>query len=410
MSTKNKKKRPERSSTDQSLRFEREKADLEYDKRQTAIEEQEDATIHKARDKADEDLRRARRRADSKLARSKAPAETRERVSRERAHEDTSLHAERDSADAALREERAERRRALAALLRLERAQTDQHLLLERTRSDEGLAARDQFLAMVSHDLFSLLAGLSLQADLLLRDAAADTVGRKTATAAKFIQRFTVQMKRLIGDLVDVASIDAGKLQVAPVLQDATELVRESVEAFLPLARAKGLSLKAKIKGKKLMARLDHDRVLQVLANLLSNAIKFTQEGGRILIQAEPVDQDVRFSVTDTGSGIPNDQLEAVFERHWQAHSENRSGLGLGLYISKGIVEAHGGRLGVESQLGTGSTFSFTLPGGLAHRSNGGPAGPVERAASDRKGARRTGEAGPGGALARRGSPAGVFR
>lgn len=100
--------------------------------------------------------------------------------------------------------------------------------------------------------------------------------------------------------------------------------------------------------------------------NLLSNAIKFTQEGGRILIQVEPVEQGVRFSVTDTGSGIPSEQRGAVFERYWQAHSKGPRGLGLGLYISKGIVEAHGGRIWVESQLGTGSTFSFTLPGAVA--------------------------------------------
>jgi len=159
-----------------------------------------------------------------------------------------------------------------------------------------------------------------------------------------------------------VASLDAGKLQVAPVVQEATELVRESVEAFLPLARARGLSLTAKIREKKLMATFDHDRVLQVLANLLSNAIKFTATGGRILIQVEPVKQDVRFSVTDTGSGIPREHLEAVFERYWQAHSKGPRGLGLGLYISKGIVEAHGGRIWVESQSGKGSTFSFTVP------------------------------------------------
>jgi signal transduction histidine kinase len=293
MAAKNNNTRTERSNTDQSLRTERDKADLEYDKRQTAIEEEEDTALHKARGKADEDLRRARRRADTKLVRSKASVETRERVSRERVHEDTALHEERGSADAALREERAERRRALAALLRLERAETDQRLLFERLRSDEGLVAREQFLAIVSHDLLTLIGGITLQADLLLRDAAEDGVGRKAATAAKFIQRFTAQMKRLIGDLVDVASIDAGKLHVAPVVQDATELVRESVEAFLPVARAKGLSLKVKIRERKLMATFDHDRVLQVLANLLSNAIKFTQEGGRILIQAEPVDQDV---------------------------------------------------------------------------------------------------------------------
>lgn len=366
MATKNTKTRPERASTDQSLHSEREKADLEYDKRQTAIDDAEDAVIHRARGKTDKDLRAARQRADSKMARSKAPAEAREQVSRERASEDAALLAERTSADVARRDERAERNRALAALLHLERAETDEHLLFERTRSDEGLVIREQALAMVSHELFSLLGGIALQADLLLQNAAEDAVGRQTATAARFIQRFAAGMKRLLGDLMDVASLEAGKLHVAPVLQDATGLVRESVEAFLPLARAQGLSLKAKLREKKLMARFDHDRVLQVLANLLSNAIKFTPKGGRILIQVEPVDQGVRFSVTDTGSGIPSEQLGAVFERYWQAHSKGPRGLGLGLYISKGIVEAHGGRIWAESQLGTGSTFSFTLPGAAA--------------------------------------------
>jgi len=366
MATKNTKPRPERASTDQSLHSERDKADLEYDKRQTAIDEAEDAAIHRARGKTDKDVRAARQRADSKLARSKTPAEARERVSQERAHQDTALRTERASADAARRDEREERKRALAALLHLERAETDQHLLFERTRSDEGLLTREQVLEMVSHELFSLLGGIALQADFLVQNAAEDAGGRKTATAARFIQRFTAGMKRLIGDLVDVASLDAGKLRVAPVLQDATKLVRESVEAFLPLARAQGLSLKAKIKEKKLMATLDHDRVLQVLANLLSNAIKFTPRGGRILIQVEPVAQDVRFSVTDTGPGIPSEHLGAVFERYWQGHREGPRGLGLGLYISKGIVEAQGGRIWVESQSGTGSTFSFTLPGAAA--------------------------------------------
>lgn len=361
-----KKTRPERASTDQSLHSERDKADVEYDKRQTAIDEAEDAAISKARRKADADVRATRRRSDSKLARRKASSEARAKVTRERTHDDTALHAERARTDAARQEERAERKRALAALLHLEREETDQHLLFERTRSDEGLVTRDQFLAMVSHDLYSLLAGIALQADFLLQNAAEDAAGRKTATAARLIQRGTAGMKRLIGDLVDVASLDAGMLRVTPELQDAAQVVRESVEAFLSLARAQGLSLKAKIGEKKLMAKFDHARVFQVLANLLSNAIKFTQEGGRILIEVEPVAQGVRFSVTDTGSGIPSDQLGAVFERYRQAHSKGPRGLGLGLYIAKGIVEAHGGRIWVESQPGTGSTFSFTLPGEAA--------------------------------------------
>jgi len=366
VATKNKKTRPERASTDKSLYSERDKADREYEKRQTAIEEAEDAAIYKARGKADEDLRATRRRADLKLARGKAPAEARGSVSRERTHQDTALHTERASTDAAREEERAERKRALAALLHLEREETDKHLLFERTRSDEGLGTRDRFLEIVSHDLYSLLAGISLQADLLLQNAAEDAVGRKTATSARFIQRFTAGMRRLIGDLVDVASLDAGKLRVTPMLHDATELVRESVEAFLPLARAQGLSLEAKRREKTLMAKFDQGRVLQVLANLLSNAIKFTPEGGRIWIEVEPVKRGIRFSVTDTGPGIQSDHLEAVFERYWQAHSKGPRGLGLGLYIAKGIVEAHGGRIWVESQPGTGSTFSFTLPGEAA--------------------------------------------
>lgn len=188
MATKNMKTRPERASTDQSLHSEREKADLEYDKRQTAIDEAEDSSIYKARGKTDEDLRATRRRADLKLARRKAPAEARARVSQERMHEDTALHAERARTDSARQDKRAERKRALAALLQWERAETDKHLLFERTRSDDGLVTRDRFLEIVSHDLFSFLAGIALQADLLLQNAADDAVGRKTATAARFIQ------------------------------------------------------------------------------------------------------------------------------------------------------------------------------------------------------------------------------
>jgi signal transduction histidine kinase len=363
MPTKDKKPQPERASTDEGLRLEREKSDREYSTAQTSIEEATDTAIQQARESTDEFLRATRENADVRLSRGGTPAQARESVARERVHEDAALQAERASADAERQDERAERRRALAALLHLERAETDSRLLLERTRADEGLATRDQFMGMVSHDLRTLLGGIALQAALLKRDAAEDEVGRRTVQAAEKIQRFTARMNRLIGDLVDVASIEEGRIRVTPALQDATALVRESVEAFQPLASSRGLSLDVEIRGNTLMAKLDHERILQVLANLLSNAIKFTPPGGRISLRVEPVGQDVRFSVTDTGPGIPSHQLEAVFERFWQASREDRRGLGLGLYISKGIVEAHGGRLWAESQPGEGSTFAFTLPG-----------------------------------------------
>lgn len=366
MSTKDKKPPLERTHTDESLRLERAKSDHEYANKSAEIEEGADAAIHKARGKADETLRVAREHADTNLDDSEAPADARASVSRERAREDAALHKERAAADAELRDERAERKRALATLLHLERAETDLRLLTERTRADEGLSTRDEFLGMVSHDLRTLLGGIAMQAALLKRGASEHEEGRRSVQAAEKIQRFTARMSRLIGDLVDVASIEQGQIRVAPAVQDATALVQESAEAFQPQASSQGLSLDVEIRGNTLMAKFDHDRILQVLANLLSNAIKFTPAGGRISLLVEPVGQDVRFSVTDTGPGVPGTQLEAVFERFWQARREDRRGMGLGLYISRGIVEAHGGRIWAESQPGKGSTFAFTLPGASA--------------------------------------------
>jgi signal transduction histidine kinase len=365
MTAKRKKPQPERANTDKSLRQEREKTDRKYANRQTALEEKSDDALQQSRGTADQFLQAARETVDAKLTQSTAATQAHELVSLERAQEDAALQGERATADAELEEERVEHKRALAALLYLERAETDTRLLLERTSADDGLAARDQFMAMASHDLRTLLGGIALQATLLKRQAAEDEVGRRTVQAAEKIQRFTAQMNRLIGDLMDVASIEEGRIRIAPRLQDATALVRESAEAFQPLASGQSLSLDTEICETPLMAKFDHERVLQVLANLLTNAIKFTPAGGRILLRVEPVGQDVRFSVADTGSGIPGHLLEAVFGRFWQAR-EDRRGLGLGLYISQGIVEAHGGRIWAESQLGKGSTFSFTLPGAPA--------------------------------------------
>ncbi|NOK21353.1 ATP-binding protein [Corallococcus carmarthensis] len=366
MATRDKKSQPEREDTDESLRLERERSDDEYSNRQTTIEEEADAAVQKSRGRADEVLRATRENADARMAHGQESAQMRQSVSRERAREDAALLGERATADDELQDERAERQRALAALLHTEREETNIRLLIERTSADDGLAARDQFLGMVSHDARALLGGIALQSAVLKRDAAEDEAGRSALKAAEKIQRFTARLTRLIEDLLDVVSIEAGMLRVDPTVQDAVALARESIEAFQPLASAQNLSLDLDLRGATLMAKLDPERVLQVLANLLTNAIKFTPAGGRISLRVEPVDQDVRFSVTDTGSGIPSHQLEEVFQRFWQAHSADRRGVGLGLSISKGIVEALGGRIWAESRPGKGSTFWFTLPGALA--------------------------------------------
>jgi signal transduction histidine kinase len=171
-------------------------------------------------------------------------------------------------------------------------------------------------------------------------------------------------MDRLIGDLIDVVSIEAGKLAIRHERADASALITEALDAFGLAASDKGVSLVLKgVERPRLLADFDRERMLQVLANLITNSLKFTPSGGTISAGAERSGGDVRFSVSDTGCGIPGPMLKTVFQRFWQVGEGDRRGLGLGLYISRCIVEAHGGRIWAESQPGQGSTFHFTIPG-----------------------------------------------
>jgi signal transduction histidine kinase len=366
MKPNDKQPRLEQTRTDESLRDEREKSDDAFGERRAVIEDDADAVIQDARANADTLLKGARRRADERLAQSQAPQQERDMVASERRQEDAALRQERATSDEKLQDEREERKFALASLLRLERETTDEHLLLERARSEDALVARDDFLGMVSHDLRTLLGGIAMRAAMITRATAGDAQAKKVHNDAEHIQRFTARMNRLIGDLLDVASIEAGVLAVQPRPDDAIRLVREAVEAFGPAASAKGLTLDSQVARDSMLASFDHERILQVLANLLSNAVKFTPEGGRISLRVEPVGDDVRFSVADTGSGIVREDLERIFERFWQVRASDKRGLGLGLYISRCIVEAHGGKIWGESEPKAGSTFFFTLPGAPA--------------------------------------------
>ncbi|MFL5375997.1 MAG: sensor histidine kinase, partial [Myxococcales bacterium] len=346
-----------RVQTDKSLRAERGKTDTELATRRDAVDRSADAVVLRARDAADEVLQTARDTADGKGERSCTAA-----VTDERALADDVVETARSDADESVRHERAERRRALAGLLRLEREQTDQHLLTERGFSDEALSTRDIFLAMVSHDLRTLLGGIAMNAEMLAREAGGPgDANAVVLPRAATIQRLTARMNRLIGDLVDVASIEAGKLQVTAIEGDLRALVHESVEIFQAPADARGIRLE-EIGGPPLLARFDHDRSLQVVANLIGNAIKFSPPGARISVRAEGVNGEMRVAVSDTGPGIPAENLEAIFGRFWQVGRRDRRGLGLGLYISRCIVEAQGGRIWAENGPGSGSTFIFTVP------------------------------------------------
>lgn len=358
MAFKDKQRTPEREQTDESLRVEREKADQAIGEELAAVDEVADAVIVRARTRADEVLAAARARTDRTSVAQGLGAQISMSIQKERVLEDRILQAERAVADGILRTERA----AHVVMLLTERGETDRDLSSERARSDDALATRDNFLGIVSHDLRELLSTMVGVAALIAQDVSREDHVDDVRMHAQRIQRSGARMSRLIGDLIDVASIEAGMLAVTREVGDPTHVVTEAVDTFQARAAASGISLVAEIVPPATLVTFDPARILQVLASLLTNAIKFTPAHGRIVVHAERFGDEMRFAVSDTGMGIPSDMLEAVFERFLQVTANDRRGVGLGLYISKCIVQGHGGRIWAESRLGEGSTFSFTLP------------------------------------------------
>ena len=352
----------ERETTDQSLRTERQKTDAELASTLGVIKEDSDEVVAEARHKADSVLSDARHLEDRKLAADGSSAEAARTLDHERAKEDAVLTAERGGADAAASDERTRREKALASLLAFERQDTDLRLEIERARADEAVTSREDFLAMVSHDLRSLLGGIALGADVLNQLAKSGEPIARVASIAERIQRFVARMNRLIGDLMDVAAIEAGKLSVVMAPCDANAVVGEAMEAFASAAAASQIRLTSRIGSDLAPIDFDHERILQVLINLVGNALKFTASGGHVSIRVESWKDAVCFAVEDDGEGIPGDRLDKVFDRFFQTRRNDRRGLGLGLYISRSIVEAHGGKIWAESTPGHGSTFFFTIP------------------------------------------------
>ncbi len=343
-----------RSETDQSLRTERRRADEKLASEAAQTEVRADALVEVTRDV----LETTREKADEVLERGSASPQDLKVLEKERSREDAQIEQERLTAV----QEADSRASALMSLLRHERARTDHRLLVERARSDAAMSARDDFLGMVSHDVRNLLGGLALGAAVQIKTAADDPVGREVVKAAERTQRLVARINRLVGDLLDVVSIDAGHFSVSPRSGDVNRLIQDSIEAFQPSATARSIRFDTVATKDALEARFDHDRVLQVMANLLSNAIKFSRDGGTVTLEATPGANEVTLSITDQGPGISAAEQAMVFERFWQVAPNDRRGTGLGLFISRRIVEAHGGRIWVDSVVGHGSRFSFTLP------------------------------------------------
>jgi PAS domain S-box-containing protein len=238
-----------------------------------------------------------------------------------------------------------------------------EHLAL--ARAEAAVEARDDFLGIVTHDIRGPLGAASLGATSIDLLAPQGAEGAPLRQAAGRIRRACASISALVNDLLDGASIQAGKLSLSVQPLDATTLVDEAVEMFRPIAAEKSIALTGDVLTQAI-ARCDRNRLAQVFSNLISNALKFTPAGGAIRVQASSPAQSGRdeicFSVSDTGSGIPADHLGRVFDRFFQGAAHGRAGAGLGLYIARGIVEVHGGRIWVESEVGRGTTFSFALP------------------------------------------------
>ena len=353
---------PERAKTDKNLDAERKNADQVLAEHKAAVEADANRVLQLAREHADAVLHAARDKADDKLESVKPVPVIRAVIEQERRIEDRVVEHERAAADQALQQEREQNARDLLALLPLERKSTDRSLSTERARSDDAVAHRDDILAMVSHDLRDLLGAIVSSSALVLRTAAVGEAGSATRIGAERIQRYAERMKRLIDDLTDIARIDAGKLSLRAVPGNVAPLISEAVIALRGAATSKDLSLDLPYCEEPIPAIFDSDRILQVLTNLIANAIKFTPAGGRIRVECAHADDKATISVTDTGPGIAPDLLEAIFERFQQGQHSERRGLGLGLYISRTLIEAQQGKIWAESTLGHGTTVSFTLP------------------------------------------------
>jgi PAS domain S-box-containing protein len=228
---------------------------------------------------------------------------------------------------------------------------------------ERALAARDEVLGIVAHDLRNPLSLIMMTASAMKRRPGNEP-DRRNREPPDVILQTAKRMNQLIEDLLDVARVEAGRLRLECALLLAPDLARDAVELQQPLAGASGVKISLEVEPDVQTVWGERRRLLQVFENLIGNSTKFTQPGGRIVVRVGVKNEDVMFSVTDTGAGIAPDAIPHVFDRFWQAPTTTarRLGAGLGLPITKAIVEAHGGRIWVESEVGRGTTFFFTIP------------------------------------------------
>jgi len=243
----------------------------------------------------------------------------------------------------------------------LARARTFDAERAGRREAELQAKARAEVLGVVAHDLRNPIHSIVAGAELLLED---DLTAEKRHEIVEISRRAAHRMNRLVGDLLDATQLQAGRMSLRLNDVDAATILRDIGEAWRYSAGEKNLALEIVVPTAPLSIHADPERVVQALGNLVGNALKFTPSGGRVTVSALDAVDAVEFSVKDTGPGIRPEVTERLFDRFWQENIGDRRGIGLGLAIAKGIVEAHGGHIGVRSTPGAGATFSFTIPKG----------------------------------------------
>jgi len=230
------------------------------------------------------------------------------------------------------------------------------HLYLD---AQQAVRAREQVLAIVSHDLRNPLNAITLAAQLLQMNELSKDDREQVDT----IELSAKRMSRLIADLLDITRLEGGKrLPIEPERVDAATILDEAYDLFKAQAAAQQITLRHEVVQNTPPVHADRHRVMQVLSNLIGNALKFVPADGVIFCRAEPAMRDVLFTVADNGPGIRREDIGRIFSPYWQSERAERMGAGLGLPIVKGIVESHGGKIWVESEEGRGTRFYFTLP------------------------------------------------
>ncbi|WP_025996535.1 ATP-binding protein [Pseudomonas viridiflava] len=245
----------------------------------------------------------------------------------------------------------------------LRRSALEDDLARQVTREQQAVRARDELVAVVSHDLRNPMTVISMLCGMMQKSFSSDGphTSRRISSAIDTMQQAASRMNVLLEDLLDTSKIEAGRYTITPQPLEVSQIFEEAYSLLAPLAMDKSIDISFNAEP-ELKVKADPERLFQVLSNLIGNAIKFTPKLGRIGVAAMSNGEEIVFTVRDSGEGIPPDQLPHIFERYWTVKEGNPSGTGLGLYISQGIIKAHGGVLAANSEVGKGSEFRFTVP------------------------------------------------